>query len=194
MANPTRTVHSLTSADIDRFWAHVERSADAACWEWTSWLDKDGYGKFKHQGVVYKSSRIAWTITFGDIPDGEFIIDHTCLNRRCVNPAHLELTTQEVNAWRQQGRRWSDEAQGIWRQALTLPEDIPVADVRALLGLSKESVNRLIVKGTIPCHPPTGRRRFVRRADLIDFIVHRAAEDAGVPVLEALIDQQKRAA
>lgn len=185
-------VPALTSADIDRFWSHVERGEGAECWLWTSWCDKDGYAKFKHQGAVYKSSRIAWTITFGDIPDGEFIIDHTCMNRRCVNPAHLELTTQEVNAWRQQGRRWSAEAQGIWREALTLPEDVPVAQVRDVLGLGKEAVNRLIVKGTLPCHPLTGRRRYVRKTDLVTFIVARAAQDAGLPVLQALIELQRK--
>lgn len=189
----TVPVPTLTAADVNRFWSHVERADDAACWLWTSWCDKDGYGKFKLDGFAYKASRIAWTINGFPLPPS-FVIDHTCRNRACVNPAHLELTTQEVNAWRQQGRRWAIEAQGIWRAALQLPDDIPVAQVRDVLGLGKEAVNRLIAKGTLPCHPLTGRRRYIRQTDLIDFIINRAAEDAGATVVSALIEQQKDAA
>lgn len=186
----TVPVPALTAADVDRFWSHVERGEDAVCWLWTSWCDKDGYGKFKLDGFAYKASRIAWALTGSPLPSA-FVIDHTCRNRACVNPSHLELTTQEVNAWRQQGRHWAIEAQSIWRAAILLPEDVPVAQVRDVLGLGKEAVNRLISKGTLPCHPLTGRRRYVRQTDLIAFIVNRAAEDAGAPVLQAFIDQQK---
>lgn len=182
-----------TAADIDRFWSHVQRGADAECWLWTSWCDRDGYGKFKLNGTVHKASRIAWTIARCPVPP-LLVIDHTCLNRGCVNHGHLELTTQEVNAWRQQGRRWAAEAQGMWRAALLLPDDVPVAQVREFLGLGKEAVNRLIVKGTLPCHPMTGRRRYVHRLDLIRFVMNRAAEDAGAPVLQGINEMQRSAA
>jgi len=191
MGNPS-AIPELTDADTARFWAHVERSDAASCWEWTSWCDKDGYGKFKLRGAVFKASRVSWTIAYGAVPGG-LVIDHGCTNRRCVNPAHLDATTQEVNAWRQQGRRWAVEAQDIWRTVLTLPKDVPVSQVREVLGLGKEAVNRLIVKGTLPCHPPTGRRRYIPRDAIIDFIINRAAEDAGAPMLRALITERTAA-
>lgn len=49
--------------------------------------------------------RAAWVAVNGLIPAG-LTIDHTCKNRRCVNPTHLRALPNYENARRTSGRDW----------------------------------------------------------------------------------------
>lgn len=40
--------------------------------------------------------RVSYEMAFGHIPDG-MVIDHTCHNRKCVTPSHLQAVTQKQN-------------------------------------------------------------------------------------------------
>lgn len=77
-----------------RFFAKVAKSAE--CWEWTATKDRDGYGQFRHEGRMRQAHCVAYEITNGAIPEG-MEIDHRCLNRGCVNPAHLRTATRKQN-------------------------------------------------------------------------------------------------
>jgi hypothetical protein len=43
--------------------------------------------------------RVAYEALVGPIPDG-MTIDHLCRNKRCLNPAHMELVTRGENTRR----------------------------------------------------------------------------------------------
>ena len=38
-----------------------------ACWLWTGWADKHGYGRLSYQGRMISAHRLAWTLARGPI-------------------------------------------------------------------------------------------------------------------------------
>jgi hypothetical protein len=82
-----------------RFFAKVEEQPNG-CWLWIGGLDRKGYGKF-HVTKKREARAHRWCFEYvlGSIPEG-LDLDHTCRNRRCVNPSHLEPVTRRVNLLR----------------------------------------------------------------------------------------------
>ena len=81
-----------------RFWMRVEFGP--SCWEWTGFINPGGYGRLSFQGRKALAHRVAYVLFNGPIRDG-LPLDHTCRNKPCVNPAHLEVVDQEENNRRQ---------------------------------------------------------------------------------------------
>ena len=83
---------------VNRFQANVSK-LPSGCWEWTASCYQNGYGSFYYAGRKIKAHRFAYETLVGVIPKG-LEIDHLCRNRRCVNPAHMELVTRSENILR----------------------------------------------------------------------------------------------
>lgn len=84
----------------DNFWAKVDKTE--TCWLWTGHRTPAG-GRYGQGGYGLFSSalahRVAYESSRGPIPEG-MTIDHLCGVTACVNPSHLEPTTQAENTRR----------------------------------------------------------------------------------------------
>lgn len=73
-----------------RFWIKVDRSqySPGGCWPWLAGRSSTGYGGFKLAERQYGAHRMAYVLTYGELPPGMWA-RHICGNRWCCNPAHL---------------------------------------------------------------------------------------------------------
>lgn len=86
----------ITPSKIEAFWSRVSKGEDNDCWEWQGAKAAHGYGHLSFYGNNDASYRIAWILTYGEIPKGLCVL-HKCDNPPCCNPAHLFLGTQAEN-------------------------------------------------------------------------------------------------
>lgn len=84
-------------AAAGRFWSKVDKDAPNGCWQWRGYCHPTGYGRFSRGKKEYwQAHRFSYELLIGPIPEG-LTLDHLCRNRGCVNPAHLEAVTIQVN-------------------------------------------------------------------------------------------------
>ena len=85
---------------IERLERFIERTE--TCWLWTGARSGKGYGIAAKEGTGTAAHRAVYEAHVGPIPAG-LTLDHLCMVRHCVNPAHLEPVTVSENnkrAWR----------------------------------------------------------------------------------------------
>lgn len=87
----------------ERFWKHVEKTAD--CWFWTAFKDSRGYGRINFEQTPILAHRVSWEIHNGPIPDGMSVLHH-CDNPSCIRPDHLFLgnASDKMNECSKKGR------------------------------------------------------------------------------------------
>jgi hypothetical protein len=86
----------LGKAIYARFWSKVKVLKKRQCWEWQPSVNSGGYGRMSVNGKPEAVHRISFEYFNGPIPNGLWI-DHTCMNRKCVNPYHLRAVTPQVS-------------------------------------------------------------------------------------------------
>lgn len=69
------------------------------CWLWLGSKVHDGYGRIFTGGEDKLAHVVSYEFYVGPVPD-DLILDHTCRNRPCINPAHLEPVTYAENTRR----------------------------------------------------------------------------------------------
>lgn len=100
-----------------RFWPLVVKGP--SCWEWMGKKKPTGYGIFHAGKASRHAHRVAYELAIGPVATG-LELDHTCRNRGCVNPAHLEPVTHDENMRRSPlGNAWRGRTHCINGHAFT---------------------------------------------------------------------------
>lgn len=90
---------------VVRFMEKVAIQPDG-CWLWTAAkANEGGYGSFRHPETRF-AHRAAYLLLVGPLEANQ-VVDHLCRQRLCVNPDHLDATTQMANIHRgSKGTPW----------------------------------------------------------------------------------------
>ena len=74
---------------IERFYSKVNFNDESNCWEWTGGKFSNGYGFFKVNKKMLRAHRFSYEYFKGTLQTDQHI-HHTCKNKICVNPDHLQ--------------------------------------------------------------------------------------------------------
>ena len=82
---------------ITRFLSYIEISKDNTCWEWIGAKHSAGYCLILFNGKMTPAHHFIYEYMYGAVISTESQLDHTCKNRFCANPKHLEVITSKEN-------------------------------------------------------------------------------------------------
>ncbi len=95
----------------ERFWPKVDKRGPDECWPWLGCVNR-GMTRFFYVHHAEHAHRVAWMLTYGDIPE-KHSVRHKCFNKICCNPAHLYLKDMNLvvrgKFWRRVNRRGMNE-------------------------------------------------------------------------------------
>jgi hypothetical protein len=137
-----KAIPILAHDDVARFWDKVHQRHPNDCWVWkASVTQSNGYGQFSINGRMVGAHRVAYFLGTGRQPRGLHVL-HGCDNKRCCNPAHLFLGTNQDNkddyVAKGLGPNLGHDQVGVRNGNVRLTED----DVRAIR--AAEGIQRII--------------------------------------------------
>ena len=119
----------------------VDRETD--CWVWQRSLNVHGYGRMWRGSRLQLAHRCYYEDRYGRIPTG-FVLDHLCRNPACVNPAHLEVTTQTENLRRGRGAKLSLQAAREIRELHASPGGLTPLTIAQMFGVSQDAIYNVL--------------------------------------------------
>jgi hypothetical protein len=117
------TLYALKPLDHVRFWSFVQTAGIDECWPWRGGTGDAGHGFFSLGGKLVIASRIAYQLTFGEIPDG-LLVRHKCDNPPCCNGRHLLTGTTQDNTMDRGVRGRTNRGTGVWHKVRLSEEDV----------------------------------------------------------------------
>jgi len=160
-AKHTRKKHFRPIAE--RLWPNLVIS-DSGCWEWRRSNDGDGYGvlhwrmRERHE---QRAHRIAWILTFGEIPEGRLVC-HKCDNPPCCNPMHLFLGDSASNNadMVSKGRAWYPVGELSGNAKLTTQQVIQIRHLHASGAITQREIAKMFSVGFRAINKIVLRRRW----------------------------------
>jgi hypothetical protein len=95
----------------------------------------------QHEGRPEIAHRAYYKKYRGPIPEG-YELDHTCRNRRCVNPDHLDPVPGVVNVRRQPAAKLTEERAALARRLVM--DGATRKSVARQLGVSRSLVSMIV--------------------------------------------------
>jgi hypothetical protein len=97
MTKPNPIDPDRTETELAHFHSRYVRGGPDECWIWLGEPNRDGYGIIKQRGQKMRAHRLALVLHLGrDLKPGK-VPNHMCENPPCVNPEHLQESTQREN-------------------------------------------------------------------------------------------------
>lgn len=113
------------------------------CILWEGRTDYKGYGRAGHDNRL--AHRLAWNAAYGEVPEG-LCVCHKCDNRRCVNPDHLFLGTNDDNIADKVRKDRASKSldKGRATAILGLSKTMTYKEIAALFGVNPSTVSRIV--------------------------------------------------
>lgn len=144
----------------DRFHKKYILDDPTGCWLWTGSCQGDGYATIQDGNKNILATRLSYTLHVGPVAPNEKIC-HTCDIPNCVNPHHLFLGTDQLNATDKMLKGRNAHVGGV--STLTIKDVLTIrqskdsnAKLAAAFGLTTRSIKNIKTRKTFAHISDTG--------------------------------------